>query len=194
MGLEWEGRKSIMKAYAMKLKRSGWPATTRHQVVKEVVEKWDQACQMENEGVRPIHRAREWPVASRRQEKEQKMKNWQKMGKDQVLAPLILDPTDGDITVKMKQECVKFQEATGFHVTVRTRAGWSVKRDGKPEPFREKGCWRDNCLCCSTGNAGNCERNSVGYTISCQACHLISKYVVNEGEYGCNAYSRGLEH
>ena len=65
-----------MKDYGMKLRRSGWPATTRHQVVREVVEKWDCACRLEDEGGRPIHRAREWQLASRRLEKEKKKETW----------------------------------------------------------------------------------------------------------------------
>ena len=109
----------IMKAYAMKFRRSGWPATT----TTEVVEKWDLACQLEDEGVRSIHRARELQVVSKKLEKEQKRENLHMLRKDQISAPLILDPTSGDITAKMKQACLKFEEATGFHWAVRTRAG-----------------------------------------------------------------------
>ena len=164
------------------------------QVIKESIEKWEKMCKVEDEGGRPIHRAREWQQASRGLEKELKRGNWHKVRKDQVSAPLIIDPTPGELTSKLKEACVKFKAATGIHVTVRERAGRSVRKDGQPEPFRQKGCGRENCLCCSSGNPGECETNSVGYRITCDTCLVSGKAVVYEGESGRNAYSRGLEH
>ena len=35
------------------------------QVIKESIEKWEKMCKVEDEGGRPIHRAREWQQASR---------------------------------------------------------------------------------------------------------------------------------
>ena len=59
-GLEWEVRRRCMEKWARKLQRSGYPATFRHQVIKASLEKWDKMCREEEEGVRPVHRAREW--------------------------------------------------------------------------------------------------------------------------------------
>ena len=78
----------------------------------------------------------------------------------------------------------------GMDVRVIERAGKSVKSDAKSEPLRSKNCGRDDCMCCSTGNEGGCETNSVGYKIECQGC-LNAEY---DGETGRNGYSRGLEH
>ena len=39
-GLESQVRRRVMTAYAKKLRRSGWPTTTRHQVMKEVGPCW----------------------------------------------------------------------------------------------------------------------------------------------------------
>ena len=39
-----------------------------------------------------------------------------------------------------------------------------------------------------------CERNSVGYRITCESCLGAGQWVHYEGETGRNAYSRGLEH
>ena len=41
------------------MKRSGYTATFRHQVIKAAVLKWEKMCKDEDEGVRPIHRADE---------------------------------------------------------------------------------------------------------------------------------------
>ena len=49
-------------------------------------------------------------------------------------------------------------------------------------------------MCCSSGNEGGCETNSVGYRIVCQGCLLAGKQTEYKGESARNAFSRGLEH
>ena len=73
---DWRVRRKVLEGWSMKLKRSGYPATTRHQVVRAAVERWEQMCQVEDKGGRPIHRAREWQKAARRLEKEKKVVTW----------------------------------------------------------------------------------------------------------------------
>ena len=125
---------------------------------------------MEDEGGRPIHRAREWQQVSRRLDKELRAGNWHKGDKNEISAPLIVDPTHGDLTKKLKHTCNKFQQATGIKVTVRQRAGASMKTDTKAEPLRNKSCGREDCLCCAKGRPGKCEQNSAGYRIKCESC------------------------
>ena len=81
-----------MEDWARKLRRSGYPATTRHQVFKEAVEKYEKICVVEDEGGRPVHRAREWQQAARRLDKETSIVNWHKLDPSQISAPLIIDP------------------------------------------------------------------------------------------------------
>ena len=49
-------------------------------------------------------------------------------------------------------------------------------------------------MCCSSGNEGGCETNSIGYRIVCQGCLIAGKQTEYEGESTRNAFSRGLEH
>ena len=104
------------------MKRSGWLAITRHQVVKEVVRKGEKACRVEDEGGRPIHRARLWQKYSRRLENEMMKGNWHKEEKGQISAPIILDLTAGERTTKLEEACRRFEAASGLHVTLRERA------------------------------------------------------------------------
>ena len=92
-GLDEEKRRSVMEKWSRKLRRSGYPATWRHEVIKAAYEKFDKMCEDEDNGVRPIHRPREWKERERRLEKEAKVSNWHKSKPNQVSAPLILDPT-----------------------------------------------------------------------------------------------------
>ena len=52
---DWEVRRKILEEWSMKMKRSGYPATTRHQVVKASVERWKKMCQWAGGGGRPIN-------------------------------------------------------------------------------------------------------------------------------------------
>ena len=183
-----------MEDWSRKLKRSGYKATFRHQVIKAAVDKWERMCKDEDEGRRPIHRAREWQMLARRREKESKREAWHKAENGQVSAPLILDPTAGGLTAELKKICDRFEKGTNMRVVTRERAGMAMRQDAKSEPFRRRGCSRDNCLVCKGGKPGNCEKNNSAYRIRCNVCKNAHKIVDYEGETGCNCYSRGLEH
>ena len=133
-------------------------------------------------------------IAKLRISKELKAATWHNGKQDQILAPLIIDPTAGKLTKGLKDIWNKFKESIGITVTVRERAGVSLGQDAKAEPLRKKSCGRQVCLCCAKGKPGKCESNSIGYRIKCESCLGAGKFVHYEGETGRNAYSRGLEH
>ena len=125
-----------MEELARKLKQSGYPASVRHQVVSEALRKYEKMCKVEDEGGRPIHMAREWQQSARRLEKELRTANWHKTDKAEISAPLIVDPTAGKLTKKLKETCEKFFKSSGISVTVRERAVLSVRSDAKSSPSR----------------------------------------------------------
>ena len=55
-GMEWSDRRVVMVEWAKKLRRNGYSATIRHQVVKEAILKYEKMCAVEDEGGRPVHR------------------------------------------------------------------------------------------------------------------------------------------
>ena len=184
-GLEWEHRRKVMTQVSMKLRRSGYPETTGHQVVKTVCERWERACQEEDDRVRPIHRPREWKQRERMLEQERKIFNWHQRKKDQVSAPLFLDPTSGDMAKEIKDVCTKFEAVTGMHVAVKERAGQKNKSISKAEPLKSKTWGRENCFPCTTG-VGNCEKNSTGYRVTCLTCQRDGVSSSYERETGRN--------
>ena len=183
-----------MERWSRKLRRSGYPATVRHQVIKTALEKWDKMCEDEDAGVRPIHRPREWKEKERRQEKEKKRQNWHQSKEGQVSAPLIIDPTAGGLAEELKDVCRKFEEVTDMRVAVQERAGNALKHLAKSEPLKIGGCGRDDCFPCTTSGPGKCEKSSVGYRIRCEACFQAGKASWYDGETGCNCYTRGKQH
>ena len=74
---------------------------------------------------------------------------------------------------------------TGMRFAVQERAGRANKTLAKSEPLKKEKCERDNCFVCTTGT-GNCEKNGVGYEVTCQACLLAGSSVKFVGEYGRN--------
>ena len=146
----------------------------------------------EDEGVRPIHRPRSWKEKERRREKELKRTNWHQSKENQVSAPLILDPTAGDMTKDMKAVCKGFETVTGWRIPVVERAGKAMRSMAKAEPLKKKGCERDDCFPCTTGG-GNCERNGSGYRICCLGCLRAGRCTEYDGETGNNGYTRGKE-
>ena len=195
-GLEWQISRKCMVKWALKLKRSGYNETFRHQVIKAALDKWRKMCDTEDSGGRPIHRPRDWRRRERKLAKESKRQSWHKGGEGQVSAPLILDPVSGSMVEDMKAECDKFERMHGIRVQVCQRAGKSVRTDAKSEPLRITGCEREQCLPCQTGGErkGDCEKNSVTYEITCETCLLAGRSTTYEGETGRNAFTRGLEH
>ena len=180
-GMDGHVVRTVMGRWAKKLQRSGYPQTVRHQVIKEAVDKYENMCEVEDAGGRQVHRARKWQKAARRLEKERKVSTWHKKVEGQMSAPLIIKPTPGDLTSSMKVACRKFEEATNIRVAVKLRAGRSVKSEAKSEPLRRGDCAREDCLCCAQGKPGGCERNSVGYRITCASCQEAGKAAVYHG-------------
>ena len=130
----------------------------------------------------------------RRKEKELKVQNWHKGQKDQISAPLIIDPTAGEMTKEMKEVCKRFEAVTGMRVIVQKRAEDAIKHSAKAEPLRNQSCGRIECFPCSTGGGGKCEKNDSGYKIVCLSCQRAGKVTEYEGETARNAYTRGIEH
>ena len=100
----------VMEKWSRKLRRSGYTATVRHQVIKTAIERWDRMMEEEDAGVRPMYRPREWKEKERRLAKEQKRQNWHQSKEGQVSAPLIIDPTAGNLAGEFKDVCKSFKQ------------------------------------------------------------------------------------
>ena len=53
-GLDWERSRVVMERWSRKLRRSGYPATVRHQVIKTALDRWDKMQEEEDAGVRLV--------------------------------------------------------------------------------------------------------------------------------------------
>ena len=114
-------------------KRIHGNGAVRHEMIGASVRRYERMCEEEDRGVRPVHRARDWKEKERQRAKELKKTNWHKNQDDQVSAPLILDPTSGNMTKEMKAVSKKFEEVTGWRVPIVERAGTRVSSIAKAE-------------------------------------------------------------
>ena len=143
-GLDAEVTRRVMAEWSRKLRRSGYPETVRHEVIRMADEKWQKMCEEEDSGVRPVYSPRGWRAAEMRLEKERKVSSWHSSQDNQPSATLILDPTAGSLTKAMKDVCAKFQEVTGMKVAVE---GWSSKQEvGQDRATPEEGLWKSQML------------------------------------------------
>ena len=69
-GLESQAAKKCLVKWARKLRRSGYPVTFRQQVITGAIGWLRRLVQDEVDGVRPIHRPRNWRRKERRLAKE----------------------------------------------------------------------------------------------------------------------------
>ena len=73
--MEWaEASRSVMERRSEKLRRSGYPETVRHEIIKTACEKYDRMCEEENNGGRPIYLPRQWREKERRKDNKKKVK------------------------------------------------------------------------------------------------------------------------
>ena len=136
-------------------------------------------CQEKDNDIRPIHRARIWQLCARRMEKERRGEAWYTTdGTNSISAPLIISPTAGDLTAKIRALFDKYFKTTYIKVATRMRDGNPIMRDHKSEPFRRYGCLRHTCLVCRGVEPGKCERNRTGYRIKCVCSQTEGKKAI----------------
>ena len=63
-------------------------------------------CREEDEGVRPVHRPREFRREERKVAKISNKQNWHQGG-SQLSPPLILDPVAGPLVRQLQEECLE---------------------------------------------------------------------------------------
>ena len=71
-GMDYERSRQVMDDWSRKLRRSGYPATVRHERIKASSDRFDKMCLEEDTGVQPIHRPRSWKREESKREKELK--------------------------------------------------------------------------------------------------------------------------
>ena len=148
----------------------------------------------EEEGVRPVHRPRDWQKEKRRKDKRNKKHNWATRGG--YIAPIIVPPTPNSELLNMLRDVARSEAQPGLKFKIVEGGGRTVKRAvQQSNPTGSNGCQGGDCVACKGGRGagGSCRKSNVLYEVACQLCPEDSQ-AVYLGETARNLYTRGREH
>ena len=164
---------------------SGYRKRFHYEIVQSALHAYKKIQELDQTGVKPMYRPKEWRQNERRKEKEEKRRSWYRKGN---YSSVIFVPATPESSLKRSlDEDVK---KSGLRIRIVEKSGMSVKRVlQRSDPFKKRTCERECCFVCRTGGRG--PRDSFGVTseIKCQTCE--QKYV---GETARSAFTRGKEH
>ena len=149
---------------------------------------YEQIKIREENGIRPIHRPKDWKRDERIEEKERKKRDWYKQGGfDSVL---FVPSTPNAKLKKMYDYEIR---NSGLRIRTVERTGRTLKSElHRSNPFKTENCGRIDCFVCTTTEKGNCRTESITYSIECMGENCTRK--IYKEESASNAYTRGREH
>ena len=173
--------------FMRKMQFSGYDKTFRYAVAKSAINAYESIRDKETNGIRPMHRPKEWKRAERIEEREDKKKTWLKRGGfDSVL---FIPTTPNGKLKKMYEEIIR---RSGIRMKVVERTGRKLRSQLQTSnPFKEPECGREDCFVCRTFGQGNCNAEGITYKIDCSATECQKNRY--KGESSHNAYTRGGE-
>ena len=186
--IPWERVLGHLNNFTMKMQYSGYYQAFRYAVANSAINAYETIRDRETQGIRPMHRPKNWQRAERIEEKERKKKTWYKQGFDSVL--FVPTTPDGKLK-KMYEEVIR---RSGMRLRVIERTGRTLKSQLQTtNPFKDPNCGRADCFVCSTLGQGNCKTESITYKIEYASPNNCEKGKY-KGESSYNGYTRGGEH
>ena len=186
--LPWEVPCQHINNLMLKMQFSGYGQNFRYEVTKSAIDAYQTMKNNEENDVRPIHRPKNWQRMQRIDAKEKKEKNWYKQGGfDSVL---FVQSTPNSQLKKAYDHAIR---NSGLRIRVVERTGRTLKSElQRSNPFKTGNCGRADCFVCTTTRKGNCQTESITYSIGCRGENCTRN--VYKGETASNAYTRGREH
>ena len=181
----WEVVVRHVDEIVLRMQLSGHTKKFRYEVIDSALKAYRAMEEAERRGERPMYRPNGWNREEREQERVRKKVNWyKKNGSESV----IFVPATPEL--QLQKEYQRDVWSQRFNVRVVEKAGESLKKMlQRSNPLKERQCRRMDCLVCTTGGKGPCDRQGVTYEIVCNECDSV--YI---GESSRSAYTRGAEH
>ena len=124
--LPWSETSKVLNLFSHKMKRSGYPSSWRREAIRSGIAKYRKRQMESQDGGRPLYRPREWMEEERKLAKAKKKVNWARKQADNDelgRAPLIICPSAGNLTDKIKKVCLEFGISQNIKVPVFLRGG-----------------------------------------------------------------------
>ena len=173
---------------------AGYDQIYRKRTLEQALRIYERIVKEEKEGVRPMHRPKDWKKEERRRAKSKKEKNW--ATKDGCVAPIIIPSTPNSELLMMLREVAQAEALPGLKFKIVEKGGRKVRRTVQnSNPTASSSCQAGDCLVCKGGSGAglSCRKSNVVYEIGCQQCPEDSQ-AVYVGETARNVYTRGREH
>ena len=193
--LDWEKETApVISDYMMRMRKAEYEESYRKSVLTNALNIYAKKLEDERNGIRPIHRNKNWKKDDRRKAKESKKKNW--ATKRGHIAPIFVPVTPGGELAKRLRKIADKEKKKELHFNVVEMGGRTLKAEmQKSNPTATPGCQKEDCLPCSNGRGkgGKCHKSSVNYQIECLECPKDQRPVYH-GETSKNLYTRSLQH
>ena len=189
--LDWdEFVAPILSEYMRRMMSGGYSEDYRYHCIRNAVAIYEHKLRMNDEGVTPLNRPREYMRLERRKAKKEKKKSWSTKGG--YLAPVIVPSTPGGLLAKMLRDIAE-KEACGLKLKVIERGGRTVEKLlSRSNPTASDSCGRPDCVGCNQpGGMRNCSKPGILYYYTCQEDNCMYKYI---GESSNNFYTRSKQH
>ena len=161
----------ILTDYMVRMKIAGYDENYRKRTLEQALRMYDKIVKEEEEGIKPVHRPRDFQKEERRKDKRKKKQNWATKGG--CIAPIIVPSTPNSELLQMLREVAQSEAQPGLKFKIVEKGGKTVKRAAqKSNPTASGGCQGGDCLACKggRGTGGSCRKSNVLYEIACQLC------------------------
>ena len=190
-------RNQILQDWDMKMNLSGYTKSFRGNVISSAIQIYHQKLLTAQQGGQPVHRPSGWEAARRDMDKHINTHTWYHgKSKTQNQAPLIIDSTaTGKLESDIKSILSEASRKSNINIKLVVRGGRKISKNAPSDPFASRLCDRESCqVCTSVDSKGGCKQASIGYTLSCDPCHLNQIEATYQGESSKSAFERGLQH
>ena len=193
--LQWEEQVApFVTDYMNRMRSAGYKERYRKTVLEHALSIYDNKVKDQEEGKRPMYRAKDYHKEQRKEAKERKKHQWAKKGGH--IAPIFIPATPGGQLLKELRIIADREGKNGIRFNIVENGGGTLKRElQRSNPTAEPGCDKEDCPCCAEerGGGGQCHRANINYEVTCELCPREShtKYI---GETSRNLYTRMLEH
>ena len=185
--LPWSITAGHLTSFMLRMQISGYDEGLRFEILKSAIKAYEMIKYNDQQDIKPMCRNKNWHKNERREEKQKKKKTWYTKGGYETV--LFIPATPNSRLRNMMQQYIN---NTGIKIKVIEKSGIKIIRLlQKNDPFKLKGCGKQDCLVCVSGKGGNCRNNGVSYKISCKDINCKYEYI---GQTGLNGYTRGLKH
>ena len=193
--LPWEEKAELLSQLSWRMARSGYPEGFRAKVLTGGLTGHLKTLHKAALEGKPFHRSRDMISVAK---KSKSSSDWFRGKQNEFRSVLFIPATPGSELVKRirkieiennqgRQSRIRVVERSGMTIkdTISTRYPWAYDR-----------CNKSDCFLCTTSTKNNvsCQKQGMGYIITCTACcnsGLLAQY---EGETGRSLYERGSSH